>query len=98
MEGRKKGRKKRRKIKKGKKERKSFIEFMAGYVMFFIPLIMADSFSTVNSEPVPIPVATPSISAARLLGLQVQIPPGASMPVFRECCVCCQVKVYMTSW
>ena len=28
--------------------------------MFFIPLIIVDYFSTVNSESAPIPVATPS--------------------------------------
>ena len=43
-----------------KKERKKFIKFTAGYVTFLIPVRMVDSFSTVNSESTPIPMAARS--------------------------------------
>jgi hypothetical protein len=36
--------------------------------------------------------------SASLLGLRVQIPPGAWMFVCCECCVCCQVEVSATGW
>ena len=37
-------------------------------------------------------------AAVRLLGSWVRIPPGAWTFVCRECCVCCQVEVSVTSW